>query len=82
MYKNITYFNKYKSVKKYEKDLLNSLIFENLVKTKERKNEITYVNPDLLITIKKTVVIFLIFNYKNYHIINKINQLCDLNSKG
>ncbi len=82
MYKNITYYNKHKSIKKYEKKLLESSIFNGIVKTKEQKNMIIYANPDVLITIKKYVVIFLIFNCQNYNIINQIDKLYELTNKG
>lgn len=82
MYKNITYFNKHKSVKKYEKRLLESSIFNEIVKTKEQKNLILYANPDVLIIIKKHVVNFFVFNHQNYYIINQIEELYNLTNKG
>lgn len=77
MYKNITYFNKQKSIKKYEKKLLESSIFNDIIQTKNGKKEIVYLNSDVLISITKTTVNFLVFNYTNNKIINKIDQFFD-----
>lgn len=77
MYKNITYLNNMKSTKKYEKALVNSKIFDGLVKTKDKKNEISYISPDVLISISKYTVNFLVFDYKNYQMINKINDFLE-----
>lgn len=82
MYKNIIYRNKQKSVKKYEKKLLESEVFNGIVKTNERKSMISYTSPDILITIKKHVVVFLVFNCHNHNIINQINNLYELTNKG
>lgn len=78
MYKNITYFNKYKSVKKYEKYFLEKCLFANIIKSKECKNEIIYKTPDVLITINKITVNYLVFNKKKYDIIQNIKKISDL----
>ena len=74
MYKNITYFNRYRSIKKFENALINSSNFNNFIKTKENKNEVVYLNPDVLISIGKKTINFLVFDYTNTQILEKINQ--------
>lgn len=76
MYKNLTYFNDQKSIKKYEKKMLEKPFFDNMIKTKDKKNEIVYVTPDVLISISKATVNFLVFNYNNYKIIKEIEKYC------
>lgn len=82
MYKNITYFNKQKSIKKYEKKLLESTLFENIEKTKDLKKEVVYISPDVLITIHQDTVAFLIFNHKNYQIINNVEKMAKITARG
>ena len=77
MYKNITCFNRYRSIKKFENALLKSSNLNNFVKTKDNKNEIVYLNPDVLISINKKTVNFLVFDYTNIQVIEKINQFSE-----
>ncbi|MBQ2882458.1 MAG: hypothetical protein IJE43_01590 [Alphaproteobacteria bacterium] len=75
MYKNIVYFNKYKSIKRYEKKLLENCPFTNLLKTKNDKREIIYKTSEFLVTINKSTVNFLVYNNKKYMVIDKIEKM-------
>ena len=75
MYKNITYYNKEKSAKKYEQKLLSSALIKNDFMSKSGKKEIVYKNNEVIITINKWVVNFFIFDSNNYKLIQEIEEL-------
>jgi hypothetical protein len=75
MYKNIIYYNSEKSVKKYEKKLLDSNLLKNNYNSKQGKKEIIYKNNEVIISISKNVISFLIFDESNYKLIQKIEAL-------
>lgn len=72
MYKNLTFFNNEKSVKKYEKKIINSGFFPDIQKILSTKKETVYKNKNLIISINKNTVNYFVFNENNYFIINKI----------
>lgn len=78
MYKNIVYYNKYKSIKKYEKKLLEKCLFTNILKTKNGEREVIYKAPEFLVTINKSTVNFLVYNNERYTIIDKIEKLAEI----
>lgn len=78
MYKNLTYYNKYKSIKKYENKLLGSYLFGNITKTKEGKQEIVYKTPEVLISINKSTVNFLVFNNKKFALLENIEKFSEM----
>lgn len=78
MYKNLVYYNKYKSIKKYEKKLLENCRFQNILKTKDGDKEVIYKTPEFLVTIKKATVNFLVYNERQYKIIDEIERLSEI----
>lgn len=78
MYKNIVYYNKYKSIKKYEEKFLKNCSFTNILKTKNGEREIIYKAPEFLVTINKLTVNFLVYNDERYAIIDKIEKLAEI----
>lgn len=75
MFKNIVYYNKYKSIKKYEKKLLEHCPFQEIIKTRNGKREIIYKTPEFLVTINKSTVNFLVFNNERYAVIDELEKL-------
>lgn len=74
MYKNLTFYNTEKSIKKYEQKIINSGMFPDVQKVLSSKREIIYKNKDFIISINKNTVNYLIFNKNNYTILNKIES--------
>lgn len=74
MYKNLTFYNTEKSIKKYEQRIIDSGLFPDAKKTSSTKREIVYKNKDLIISINKNTVNYLVFNKNNYTILNKIES--------
>ena len=75
MYKNLTFYNTEKSIKKYEQKIINSGMFPDAQKVLSSKREIVYKNKDFIISINKNTVNYLIFNKNNYTILRKIESL-------
>lgn len=65
MYKNYVYFNKEKSIEKYEQKMFGNSIFSNMIKVNKGKNEEIYKNNEILICISKRIVSFLIYDEYN-----------------
>ena len=78
MYKNLTYFNKHKSIDRYEKCLMESGLFTDITKVKKGRQETIYKSPEVLISINKSTVNFLVFNNKKHNLINKIEMFSDI----
>lgn len=74
MYKNLTFYNKEKSIKKYEKRIIDSGLFADTMKVHSTKREIVYKSKDIIISINKDTVNYLIFNQNNNTIIDKIES--------
>lgn len=75
MYKNLTFYNTEKSIRKYEQKIINSGIFPDAQKVLSSKKEIVYKNKDFIISINKKTVNYLVFNKNNYVVMNKIQSL-------
>ena len=71
MYKNYVYFNKEKSIEKYEQKMFDNSIFSNMIKVNKGKNEEIYKNNEILICISKRIVSFLIYDEYNIKTLNK-----------
>lgn len=75
MYKNLTFYNTEKSIRKYEQKIINSGMFPDAQKVLSSKKETVYKNKDFIISINKKTVNYLVFNKNNYVVINKIQSL-------
>lgn len=75
MYKNYVYFNKEKSIEKYEQKMFNNSIFSNMIKVNKGKNEEIYKNNEILICISKRIVSFLIYDEYNIKMIKAVETL-------
>lgn len=75
MYKNLTFYNTEKSIRKYEQKIINSGIFPDAQKVLSSKKETVYKNKDFIISINKKTVNYLVFNKNNYVVMNKIQSL-------
>lgn len=75
MYKNLTFYNTEKSIRKYEQKIINSGMFPDAQKVLSSKKEIVYKNKDFIISINKKTVNYLVFNKNNYVVMNKIQSL-------
>lgn len=75
MYKNITYYNNENSIENYEKKLLSSNLLKNNYNSKSSKKEIIYKNSEVIISIRKKIITFLIFDKNNYKLIQEIEEL-------
>lgn len=74
MYKNLTFYNTEKSIKKYEQRIVNSGLFPDTTKVHSTKREIVYKSKDIIISINKDTVNYLIFNQNNNTIIDIIES--------
>ena len=74
MYKNLTFYNTEKSIKKYEKRIIDSGLFADTKKVHSTKREIVYKSKDIIISINKNTVNFLIFNRNNNAVIDKVES--------
>jgi hypothetical protein len=75
MYKNYVYFNKEKSIEKYEQKMFDNSIFSNMIKVNKGKNEEIYKNNEILICISKRIVSFLIYDEYNIKMIKTVETL-------
>lgn len=75
MYKNLTFYNTEKSIRKYEQKIINSGMFPDAQKVLSSKKETVYKNKDFIISINKKTVNYLVFNKNNYVVMNKIESL-------
>lgn len=75
MYRNIVCYNSEKSIKGYEQKLLSSMLFDNIQKFKIGKKEVAYKNNEVLISVSKKIVSYLVFNQDNYKVIDAIELL-------
>jgi hypothetical protein len=75
MYKNYVYFNKEKSIEKYEQKMFDNSIFLNMIKVNKGKNEEIYKNNEILICISKRIVSFLIYDEYNIKMIKAVETL-------
>nr|DAJ61882.1 MAG TPA: hypothetical protein [Caudoviricetes sp.] len=75
MYKNYVYFNKEKSIEKYEQKMFDNSIFSNMIKVNKGKNEEIYKNNEILICISKRIVSFLIYDEYNIKMIKAVETL-------
>ena len=75
MYKNYVYFNKEKSIEKYEQKMFDNSIFSNMIKVNKGKNEEIYKNNEILICISKRIVSFLIYDEYNIKMIKPVQTL-------
>ena len=75
MYKNYVYFNKEKSIEKYEQKMFGNSIFSNMIKVNKGKNEEIYKNNKILICISKRIVSFLIYDEYNIKMIKAVETL-------
>lgn len=75
MYKNYVYFNKEKSIEKYEQKMFDNSIFSNMIKVNKGKNEEIYINNEILICISKRIVSFLIYDEYNIKMIKAVETL-------
>ena len=75
MYKNYVYFNKEKSIEKYEQKMFVNSIFSNMIKVNKGKNEEIYKNNEILICISKRIVSFLIYDEYNIKMIKAVETL-------
>ena len=75
MYKNYVYFNKEKSIEKYEQKMFDNSIFSNMIKVNKGKNEEIYINNEILIRISKRIVSFLIYDEYNIKMIKAVETL-------
>lgn len=75
MYKNLTFYNTEKSIRKYEQKIINSGMFPDAQKVLSSKKETVYKNKDFIISINKKTVNYLVFNKNNYVVMNKIQSL-------
>ena len=75
MYKNYVYFNKEKSIEKYEQKMFDNSIFSNMIKVNKGKNEEIYKTNEILICISKRIVSFLIYDEYNIKMIKAVETL-------
>ena len=75
MYKRYIYFNKEKSIEKYEQKMFDNSSFSNMIKVHKGKKENVYKNHETIICIGKRIVSFLIYDEYNTKIIEAVKTL-------
>lgn len=75
MYKNYVYFNKVRSIEKYEQKILGNSNFPNIIKVSKGKTENVYKNQEVLICIGRRIVSFLVYDEHNLRMIKIIEKL-------
>lgn len=75
MYKSIIYFNSEDSIHKFQNKLLSSNLFDNIKAVSLGKKEIVYKNSEVIISIRRKVVSYLVYNQNNVKVISAIYSL-------